>query len=157
MNDAPDRAKIIAPPPLLALICIIAGFVADHFKPLPLFAKHRAIQIVIGVALLILSAAIIFVASRQFRAHGTHPSPYRPVNALVVDGIYKFSRNPFYVAFLLFVIALAFCANSTWFLVATVILFFVLLFGVIRREECYLSHKFGDAYDTYRRRVRRWI
>ena len=157
MSDAPDHARIIVPPPLLILIFIIAGFVANHLKPLPLFAKHRAIEIVIGIALLILSAAIVFVASRRFRAQGTHPSPYRPVNALVVDGIYKFSRNPFYVAFLLFLIAFAFWANSGWFLVATVIAFFLLHFGVVRQEERYLLHKFGDAYDTYRRRVRRWI
>jgi protein-S-isoprenylcysteine O-methyltransferase Ste14 len=157
MSDASDRARIVAPPPLLALACIVAGFVAEHFKPLPLLAKHRAIQIVIGVALLILSAAIIFVATRQFLAHGTHPNPYRPVKALVVDGIYKFSRNPIYVAVLLVVIAFALCVNSRWFLVATVILFFLLHFGVIRREERYLSHKFGNAYDNYRRRVRRWI
>jgi protein-S-isoprenylcysteine O-methyltransferase Ste14 len=157
MNDAPARAKIIAPPPLLALICVVAGFVADHFKPWPLWAKHRVIEITIGVALLILSVAIMLVAIRQLLMHGTHPSPYRPVNALVVDGIYKFSRNPIYVAFLLFVIAFAFCANSAWFFVATVIAFFLLHFGVIRREEPYLSHKFGDAYDAYRRRARRWI
>jgi protein-S-isoprenylcysteine O-methyltransferase Ste14 len=157
MNAAPDRARIIVPPPIWALICIIAGFVAKHFKPLPLFDKYRAIEIAIGVALLILSVAIIVIAGRQFLAHGTHPSPYRPVNALVVDGLYKFSRNPIYVAFLLFVLAFAFCANSAWFLVATVIAFFLLRFIVVKREEPYLSQKFGDAYGTYCRRVRRWI
>src|ERR1700676_1543103 len=148
MKNAPDSARIIAPPPLLGLICIIAGFIAEHFKPLPLFSGHRAIEIATGVALFVLSVAIVFVAMRQFIAHGTHPSPYRPVQALVVDGIYKFSRNPIYVAFLLVMVAFALWSNSLWFLVATVVAFVLLHFGVVKREEHYLSQKFPDAYDS---------
>jgi protein-S-isoprenylcysteine O-methyltransferase Ste14 len=157
MTAEPDRPRLIAPPPLIGLICIIAGFVADHFSPWPLFAKHRAIEVATGIALFILSVAIVFLARRQFVAHGTHLNPYRPVEALVVDGIYRFSRNPIYVAFLLVVVAFALWTNSIWFLLATVIAFFLLHFGVVKREERYLSDKFGEPYATYRRRVRRWL
>jgi protein-S-isoprenylcysteine O-methyltransferase Ste14 len=157
MSDVPDRARIIAPPPLLALVCIIAGFIAEHFKRLPLFTGHRPVEITLGVALFILAVALVFVAIRQFIAHGTHPSPYRPVQALVVDGIYKFGRNPIYLAFLLVMGAFAFWTNSIWFLLATGVAFVLLHFGVVKREEQYLSRKFPEAYDDYRRRVRRWI
>lgn len=157
MNEVPDRARIIAPPPLIGLICIIAGFIAEHFKPLPLLAGHRTVEVTTGVALFVLAVAIVFAAWRQFTAHGTHPSPYRPVEALVVDGIYGFSRNPIYVAFLLVVLAFACWTNSIWFVLAAVVALVLLHFGVIKREEDYLSRKFPGAYDDYRRRVRRWI
>jgi protein-S-isoprenylcysteine O-methyltransferase Ste14 len=77
---------------------------------------------------------------------------------VVVDsGVYRFSRNPIYVGFLLVLVALAVGANMGWMLVMLPILFVLLHFGVVRREERYLSAKFGAGYDDYRARVRRWI
>jgi protein-S-isoprenylcysteine O-methyltransferase Ste14 len=66
-------------------------------------------------------------------------------------------ENPIYVGFLLVVVASAACANSAWLLLAAVALFIFLRFGVVSREEQYLSRKFGNAYEEYRRKVRRWI
>jgi protein-S-isoprenylcysteine O-methyltransferase Ste14 len=90
-------------------------------------------------------------------AHGTHPSPYRPTAAIVTTGVYRFTRNPIYVAFLLVVLAFGLFANSWWFVVFGGLLFFLLDFGVVKREESYLLEKFGDPYRQYCRQVRRWI
>ena len=152
-----DRAKIIAPPPLLGVACIALAFVARHYKPLPLLGDGGPVRIGLGVGLCVLAATIIFVARRQMVAQGTHPNPYRPTRSIVITSVYRFSRNPIYIAFLLVVLAFAFFANSVWFIVTTGILLFLLHFGVVKREEDYLSQKFGDAYREYCRQVRRWI
>jgi protein-S-isoprenylcysteine O-methyltransferase Ste14 len=157
MNSKLDRAKIIAPPPLLGVACIALAFLARHYKPLPLFTNAGPLQIGLGVGLCLLAAIIIFIARRQMVAQGTHPNPYRPTHSIVVTNIYRFSRNPIYIAFLLVVLAFAFFANSLWFIVMDGILFCLLHFGVVKREENYLSQKFGDAYKEYCRQVRRWI
>ena len=157
MSAKPDRARIIAPPPLLGLGCIGAGFAANHFKPLPLFLRPSPLGVLLGIGLIIAAVVTIFVARRVFVAHGTHVNPYRPTTALAVTGLYGFSRNPIYVAFLVIVAAFSLIANSLWFLAATVLLFLLLHFGVIKREELYLADKFGDAYSRYRSKVRRWI
>jgi protein-S-isoprenylcysteine O-methyltransferase Ste14 len=157
MSGKPDRAPIIAPPPLLGLLCIVAGFVAKHFKPLPLFTAHAVVRIVVGICLVAISAAVIIVARQQFIAHGTHPNPYRPTAAVVTSGLYRFSRNPIYLAFLLIVIAFAFFANSIWFFLSALLLFLILHAAVVRREERYLAGKFGESYAGYCRQVRRWI
>ena len=157
MISETDRARIIAPPPLLALLCIALGFVARHFKALPLFHVKNAFQVVIGCFMIVIAAAIIIFARRVFIAHGTHPNPYRPTNAVVTTGVYGFSRNPIYLAFLLVVFAFVFFANSLWFIVMAVILFVALHAGVVKQEEKYLSQKFGDSYVEYCRQVRRWI
>jgi len=104
-----------------------------------------------------LAAALFFLARRTFLAHGTDLNPYRPTQAVVVTGIYKFSRNPIYIALLLVVLAFALFANSLWFIGMAGILLFLLQFGVVKREEEYLLRKFGDAYGEYCRQVRRWI
>lgn len=152
-----DRAKIIAPPPLLGLACIGLAYLARHYKPLPLFMDRGPVPIGLGAGLCVLAAIIIFIARRQMVAQGTHPNPYRPTQSIVVTSIYKWSRNPIYIAFLLVVLAFAFFANSVWFIVMVGLLFCLLHFGVVKREEHYLSQKFGESYRDYCRHVRRWI
>ena len=152
-----DRPAIIAPPPLLGLACIAAGFIAARFKPQPFFPGPTSIRVAIAVVLFVVPVAIVFFARRELIRHKEHPNPYKPTAAIVSSGIYRFSRNPIYVAFLIAVLATAIAANNAWLLLAIVLLLVLLQFGVVRAEEQYLSGKFGAEYDEYRRRVRRWI
>jgi len=75
----------------------------------------------------------------------------------VSTGVYRLTRNPIYIGLLIVVMAVAISVNSVWVLLSIVPLFLLLQFGVVLREERYLSTKFGSGYDDYRRRVRRWI
>jgi protein-S-isoprenylcysteine O-methyltransferase Ste14 len=157
MSEQRDRAAIIAPPPLLTVICIAVGVAAEYFKPLPLVAGLGHSRIAICTALLLIAAAYIVSAIRQFLRHNEHPSPYKPTNAIVDGGIYGRTRNPIYIGFLIVVLAIAFAINSAWLVLSFVALFLLLHFGVVRPEEQYLSLKFGSTYDDYRSRVPRWI
>jgi protein-S-isoprenylcysteine O-methyltransferase Ste14 len=157
MNEKPDRAAIIAPPPLMTVMCIAAGAVIEHFKPFPLLPGLGHSRITICITLLIVAMAFIGSAIRQFRRHNEHPSPYKPTVAIMDSGIYGRTRNPIYVGFLIVVLAAAVALNSLWIALSVAVLFLLLHFGVVRPEERYLSGKFGSAYDDYRRRVPRWI
>jgi protein-S-isoprenylcysteine O-methyltransferase Ste14 len=152
-----DRAAIIAPPPLLALGCIGVAYLARHYKSLSLFSSRSSLQLVAGAVLVLFSIAIVASARRVFMAHATNLNPYKPTKAVVTTGVYRFSRNPIYVAFLIFVLSFTFFANSLWFVVLDVLLFFLLHFGVVKREEVYLEAKFGDSYLDYCRQVKRWL
>ncbi|HEY8182849.1 MAG TPA: isoprenylcysteine carboxylmethyltransferase family protein [Thermoanaerobaculia bacterium] len=152
-----DRPAIIAPPPLLGLACIAAGFIAARFKPLPFFPGPSSVRVAFSVALFLIPVAIVFVARRELIKHKEHPNPYKPTSAIVSSGIYGFSRNPIYIAFLIVVLATAIAANNAWLLLSIVLLFVLLQFGVVRAEERYLSGKFGAEYEEYRRSVRRWV
>jgi protein-S-isoprenylcysteine O-methyltransferase Ste14 len=157
VNEQRDRAAIIAPPPLLTVLCIAAGIAIEHFKPFPLLPGLGHSRIAICIALLLVAAAFIGSAMRQFRRHNEHPSPYKPTGTIMDSGIYGRTRNPIYVGFLIIVLAVAIAMNSLWIALSSVVLFLLLHFGVVRPEERYLSGKFGSTYDDYRRRVRRWI
>jgi protein-S-isoprenylcysteine O-methyltransferase Ste14 len=52
---------------------------------------------------------------------------------------------------------LAVVANSVWPLFLLPIVLLLLIVIVIRREERYMRATFGDQYDAYCRRVRRWL
>lgn len=152
-----DRPAIIAPPPLIGLACIAAGFLAARFKPLPFFPGPAPVRIAIAIVLFLVPLTIILSARRELIKHKEHPNPYKPTSAIVTSGVYGRSRNPIYVAFLFVVLATAIAANNAWLLLSIVLLFLLLQFGTVKAEERYLSAKFGAEYDDYRRRVRRWI
>ena len=157
MKPKRDRAAVMAPPPLLLALCVAAGFGADYLKRVPLFSVVPPFHRPLYFGLFVLAAVIFVSAIGGMIRHKTHPSPYRPTEVLVVAGIYRLTRNPIYIAFLLVAVALAVETNSAWLLLSAVVLFVLLHFGVVRREEEYLSGKFGSAYDDYQRRVRRWV
>ncbi len=83
--------------------------------------------------------------------------PDKPTSSLVVEGPYRFSRNPIYLGFTLFYGGITALASS---LPSALLLPFVLVVmrrGVIEREERYLEREFGEEYLRYKARVRRWI
>lgn len=156
MAETSDRPGILAPPPLLTLAAILLAWGANRI--LPLTAGPRgALRNVAALAVLATAVALLAAALRALRRHRTTPNPYRATTAIVASGIYAHSRNPIYLAFLLIVVAAGLAASSWWYLAALVLLFVALRFGVVAREERYLSGKFGAAYDAYRRDVRRWL
>ena len=77
--------------------------------------------------------------------------------ALVTDGPFAFTRNPLYVTMTLLYVATAVAFDSLWALALLPFGLAALVWGAILPEERYLSEKFGEDYDAYRRRVRRWL
>ena len=78
-----DRPAIIAPPPLLVLACIAAGFIAGRFKPLPFFPGPASVRVAISILLFLVPVLIIFNARRELIKHKEHPNPYKPTGAIV--------------------------------------------------------------------------
>jgi protein-S-isoprenylcysteine O-methyltransferase Ste14 len=90
------------------------------------------------------------------RAH-TPVDPLKPTTALVTEGPFRYSRNPIYVALTLLYVGVALLVNVWWILLLVVPVLLVIRYGVIAREEAYLTRKFGEAYRQYTAQVRRWL
>ncbi len=154
-SPAPDDiAHVIAPPPLIYLVPLAGALLLNRWAPLPgLPAPWRW---VVGALFLVLGG-MLGTAISAFRRARTKPQPWLPTTALVVDGPYRFTRNPMYLGFTLIYSGIAVLANSTWPFVLLPAVLVVMQLFVIRREERYLERKFGDAYRAYCARVRRWL
>ena len=87
--------------------------------------------------------------------HGT-PAPFDPPRRLVVRGPYRFVRNPMYLGAAVALVGAALCFESL--VLAGYAVVFVLMAHafVIWYEEPHLRRTFGQEYDAYRARVRRW-
>ncbi len=75
---------------------------------------------------------------------------------MVVDGPYRFSRNPTYLGLVVVLSGVALAFNTAWLLAFAVAEFF-LADRQVRHEESYLESLFGQAYVDYQARVRRWL
>lgn len=150
--DAP--AVVIFPPLLLGGSMLLGAFL-DWLYPLPVLPTMPAR--IAGVTLIVLSAALGFRAHAAFDRVGTNISPHQPTLAIATDGPYRRTRNPLYVAGLGVYLGVACLVNGLAPLLLFVPVAGVLHWGVVLREERYLTAKFGEPYRQYLARVRRWL
>lgn len=150
-----DHADVWLPPPVLFLICALAGTGADYLWPLPLV--NRPLAWWFGGIILVIALSITGWAGMVMWQAGTHIQPHKPTLALVCHGPYRFSRNPMYVSLLLYLCAWSFLLNGLLAMLMVIPLALLLHFGVILHEERYLEQKFGEMYVHWKRQVRRWL
>ncbi len=150
-----DSPGVIAPPPLIYGGFLILGAALEWHWPASLLPMP--VRVAAGAGTITLSLAIAAWAGIQFRRAGTNFDVRKPVIALVISGPFRFSRNPLYVAATLLYLGIGIAADSPWILALTVPALLVMHFGVIRREERYLTRRFGQKYLAYTRAVRRWL
>ena len=75
---------------------------------------------------------------------------------LNTSGIYKYSRNPMYVAYFICFIGMALLVQS-WVLLGLILIFQGSAHWIILAEERECLEKFGDAYALYMQKVRRYL
>lgn len=155
MNANADRPGVLVLPPLLYFGALLLGAGLEFVRPWDL-AVPIAVRWIAGVVGL---AALTFGAGARaaFARAGTNVNPLHPATTLVASGPFRFSRNPMYVAMTILYLGIALATRVAWFLVLLVPVLILMHWGVVLREERYLSGKFGAPYDEYRRRVRRYV
>jgi protein-S-isoprenylcysteine O-methyltransferase Ste14 len=156
-SDKPDKPGVIAPPPLLFAGAIAIGL-ALHYWVIPIsFGLDAGVRYGIGGVLIAAALNLGLSAIRLFGKAGTHAEPWKPTTALVTSGIYNHTRNPMYVGMAMIHVGLSLIFDSVTVLLLLVPFLVVIRYGVIGREERYLTAKFPVEYPEYRRRVRRWF
>ncbi len=143
----------LIPPPLLFAACGLTTAYLASFKP-----SWGQASIAAGI-LVLLALLLAIDALLRFKRHKTTLSPITPANSrtLVTSGSYRFSRNPMYLSLLCCLIALALVFVSTWGWLPIGVFVYVMSEYQIKTEEQALADKFGEQYQSYRQKVRRWI
>ena len=111
----------------------------------------------LSVAVLIGALAIIAWSAVWFWKKRTPIEPYHTPKSLIVEGPYRLSRNPIYLALVMLTLASAFGNGSIIGIVLAVILWRIFDRRFAAVEEAMLVETFGDGARDYIARSRRWI
>lgn len=119
---------------------------------------ESAVARAVGIALIAAGVGVSFHCVSVFARTGLGtPVPSAPPKHLVERGLYRRSRHPMYVAYAAILLGV-FLYFGHFMLLAYLVLYFLIAQAVIVWwEEPVLRKRFGDAYDDYVRRVRRWL
>jgi protein-S-isoprenylcysteine O-methyltransferase Ste14 len=136
----------------LALPGVVAFVVPWTLRPRGV--SFRAIGVVpfaLGALLLVLCVRSFYVSGRGTLA------PWKPPERLVTVGLYRFSRNPMYVAVLLILSgwALGFTSRGLWLYAAVIAVAFHL--RIVLFEEPWLARAHPAEFAEYAARVPRWL
>lgn len=149
--------ELKVPPVVLVAFVAVGMWALSRISPDFLIAIPAAGWVASGIALVGMAIAVLGVLA--FRTAGTTVDPRVPdqSESLVVSGIYRYSRNPMYLGFLMVL-----CAWGLWLGNVPALLFlpaFVLYMNrfQIAPEERFMREKFGDAFTRYCTGVRRWL
>lgn len=149
--------ELKVPPLPLALAFGVLMWAIDRW--LPMQSERSLVRTGIALATFALAAAILATAVVGFRKARTTVDPMHPeaASAIVTSGIYRFTRNPMYLGFLLALIAWAvFLGSIVAALMPPLFVAYMNRFQILPEERALVA-RFGVPYETYLRSVRRWL
>lgn len=144
--------------PPVALALIFAGVMAAVAYSLP-GAVLLPFKQVIAILLVLAGITVAVAGVLAFRRHKTTVNPLTPEqsSALVATGIYRVSRNPMYLGFLLILSGWAvFLANIVAVLLLPLFVVYMNRFQILPEEQA-LAQRFGPSFAVYCQSVRRWL
>ena len=148
-------------PVLQVAIAVILMSLLQYYLPDITFSSYVASSVTISLVILLMVIAIVigFLAIYSFRVHQAAVNPTKPeTSSQVVDsGIYKYSRNPMYLAMLLALVAFACYLQSPLnLLICGLFVCYITKYQIVP-EERMLIKLFGEDYVSYKNKVRRWL
>ncbi|AEJ39979.1 hypothetical protein TPY_1799 [Sulfobacillus acidophilus TPY] len=149
-----DHPAIIMPPPILWLLAVGVGALLQWLIPWRVTGIGWQ-----GIGLVLVAVAFFLSvwALWSLRQAKTPVDPLKTPRAIVTFGPYRYSRNPIYVALIFSLPGIGFLTGWLWIAILAVPFWAILQWGVVRPEEVFLRQKFGNEYERYCARTRRWV
>lgn len=145
------------PPPLVAFVCALGMWGLAAITPV--VQTHGLIRGIAAGVIVALGLGITLGGMLAFRRAATTVNPLQPQTAttLVTAGVYRITRNPMYLGLALVLLGWAVWLSAPWALACVVVfVLFIHRFQIIPEERA-MASLFGEAFEAYRARVRRWI
>jgi protein-S-isoprenylcysteine O-methyltransferase Ste14 len=151
-----DKTDFIIPPFAIFYVYLVFSrafgwpTVVRHDLFVSLWLRWVGVAFCASAVIVMLASLVSFGTSFRVGIDAQQPGK------LVTSGIFGLTRNPIYVAFG-FALLGELLIQPTWLMLAYLLAGVALFHRQVLREESYLAAHYGDEYQEYRRRVRRYL
>ncbi len=143
-------------PPLIYLLFISFNLLLSQQFPITQSETNPWLRY-LGWGLIDAGVLLIAWAAILMYRFKTTINPFKKPSALLIEGPYRFSRNPIYLGDTLIFLGIGLLLSSWWTVLLLPPLILCMNEGVIRREETLLNGIFAEHYAQYCSQVRRWL
>jgi protein-S-isoprenylcysteine O-methyltransferase Ste14 len=146
--------KKILPPTYFAL-CLVIAVVLHFLIPIK--------QIIIyplnflGFLFFIIGGILNIWTDQLFKKYKTTVKPDEKPSSFIQTGPFKISRNPMYLGMAILLAGAGFILGSIISFTGALLFIAAMEIAFIPGEENRLREKFGEEFNTYRKKVRRWL
>jgi protein-S-isoprenylcysteine O-methyltransferase Ste14 len=157
MKENKDSPGVFIPPPLVYAVCFIVSIFLQRYIPIRSSFLRGSTAVIIGAIGILAGLFFSVPAVRQFFITKNTLIPFKSATSLQTGGIYAISRNPMYTGLLITYTGLAFLIGNCWTFILIPLLLAIVIYRIILPEERYLTRAFGNSFEEYKKKVRRWI
>jgi protein-S-isoprenylcysteine O-methyltransferase Ste14 len=144
------------PPPIWALAYLLGAAGISYLAGCPPVPGLPLVWL--AIALIVLGIALSVSSAALFWREGTELNPTSTTNRkLVTSGPFRLTRNPMYLGLVVVTFGIALWIGAWPMFLAPVATFATANWVHIPFEETKMCNQFGEAFDAYVRKVRRWI
>lgn len=158
-NKHPEEFPVIRPPSLMwgsLAVCVGANLVRPTHV-LAALGVPPAVRRLVGITGVASGVALMGVSHSEFTSHKTAVPHALRTTCVVSSGPYALSRNPIYLGMGLIWAGVAVWADNAYMALTAPVIALVMHYGVVRREEHFMTRVFGEEYAAYTRRVARYV
>ena len=151
-----QRGPLVNGNPLkIAVYLLVPCYVIGEF----IFTKYPLLYFfnLMGIIGLIISLFFFFFGFNIFKSYDESPAPKSVTTKLIKTGIFAYTRNPIYIAFVLFHFSMFLTFENVMYFLTSIGLATWIHNYVIKAEEEYLIKELSDEYQRYMNAVKRWV
>ena len=143
-------------PPILLVLCIPLMILLNYLSPIVAIISSP-IGYILGFVLVLSGSYLTLYAVGRFRSVHTPIRPFVKSTTLVVDGPYRFTRNPMYVGFIMVLTGIATALGSISPYLVVMLFARVMHTEYVLKEEPFMEELFGNEYILFKKQTKRWI
>ena len=141
-------------PPHVAIGSLIIIIFLHYLSPTPLIQQPFNY---FGILFFVAGLLILFLSFGLFKKKETPILPGQKPTALVIEGPYKFTRNPMYLGVTTALLGIAIYLGDLLAFLSPIVFFMFVSIRFIPREEKLMEKLFGKKYLNYKKKTRRWF
>lgn len=149
------KNRIISIPPSYFFFCIIVSLSMFFVVP-KMNLIYFPYNLILGAPLLLMGLYCISSPHFTLKRKNT-PENYQKSTCVVKEDLYRYSRNPMYLGFVIFLIGFSLFVGNILSLVCPIFFFIIMNWMFIPYEEEKMRNELGSKYLKYEKTVRRWL